>query len=70
MSGDASGEAALEELLGRLDARWAGLDIPLAVYQGAKDTYVLGPLEDLTTALEVSILIWKDLMGLERWMKG
>ena len=55
MSGDASGEAALEELLGRLNARWAVLDIPLVLYQGAKDTYVLGPLEELTTALEVGV---------------
>ena len=66
MSGDASGEAALEELLGRLDARWAGLDIPLVIYQGAKDTYVLGPLEDLTTALEVSTRLFNDLMDLKR----
>ncbi|KAK9840828.1 hypothetical protein WJX81_007516 [Elliptochloris bilobata] len=56
VSGDASGEAALEELLGRLSARWAGLEIPLVPYQGAKDTWVLGPLEELTTALEDSLV--------------
>lgn len=56
VSGDASGEAALEELLARLAARWAGLEILLVPYQGAKDTWVLGPLDDLTAALEVSIM--------------
>ncbi len=53
VSGDASGEAALEELLGRIAARWAGLDIPLVPHQGAKDTWVLGALDELTAALEV-----------------
>lgn len=55
VSGDASGEAALEELLSRLAGRWGGLEIPLVPYLGAKDTWVLGPLEELTAALEVSL---------------
>jgi dynein heavy chain len=45
ISTEATQEAALEELLSKVSARWAGLELPVVPYKDAKDTYALGCLD-------------------------
>lgn len=46
-STEATQEAALEELLARVVARWATLELAVTPYKDSKDVYILGSIDNI-----------------------
>ncbi|KAJ3137918.1 Dynein heavy chain 6, axonemal [Physocladia obscura] len=53
-SGQASSEAALEEMLNKVVKLWSDTEFIVLPYRDSKDVYILGAIDDIQTALEDS----------------
>ncbi|KAL3154308.1 hypothetical protein ABBQ32_013793 [Trebouxia sp. C0010 RCD-2024] len=53
---EASQEAALEDLLDHINSKWNSIDFTLLPFKDMKDSFILGSLEDVTAALEDSMV--------------
>ncbi|KAJ3068699.1 Dynein heavy chain 6, axonemal [Podochytrium sp. JEL0797] len=53
-SGQASSEAALEEMLSKVVKIWTDTEFIVLPYRDSKDVYILGAIDDIQTALEDS----------------
>jgi len=47
ISTEASQEAALEEMLAKVVARWAGIEFSVIPYKESKDVFILGAIDDI-----------------------
>jgi dynein heavy chain len=49
-------EQALEELLKKVQTKWADIEFTVKPYKDSKDVFILGVVEDVTVALEDSMV--------------
>ena len=42
---------------------WATIDLPMEAYKSGKDAWMLGPLDDLTAALEDSLVTMSTVLA-------
>lgn len=54
VSGQASSEAALEQLLKKVEESWKTLEFMVINHRDAKDVFILGSLEEVQTVLDES----------------
>lgn len=47
ISTEATQEAALEDLLAKVVAKWAGIDLSVVPYKDSKDVYILGSIDNI-----------------------
>eukprot|EP00898_Chlorokybus_atmophyticus_P006606 jgi/Chlat1/6947/Chrsp52S06617 len=69
VSTEATQEAALEEMLARVVARWAGIELTVVPYKDAKDTYILGGVEEVIAALDESLVAMSTITA-SRYVTG
>ena len=60
---EASQEAALEDLLDRISSKWNSIDFTVAPFKDVKDTFILGSVEDVTAALEDSMVTMSSILA-------
>lgn len=63
ISMEASQEALLEDLLAKVVQRWLSIEFTVVQYKEIKDTYIMGPLEDVTSALEDSMVTMSTILS-------
>lgn len=56
ISTEATQEAALEQLLNKVLAKWNGVEFTVNAYKDLKDCFILGGVDDVTAALEDSMV--------------
>ncbi|GBG58665.1 hypothetical protein CBR_g66 [Chara braunii] len=56
ISVEATQEGALEELLRKVQTKWADIEFTVKLYKESKDVYILGSVEDVIMALEDSMV--------------
>ncbi|KAL0028415.1 hypothetical protein WJX77_005025 [Trebouxia sp. C0004] len=69
LSVEASQEAALEDLLDHISSKWNSIDFSLIPFKDVKDAYILGSVEDVTAALEDSMVTMSTILA-SRFMVG
>ncbi|CAJ1374166.1 unnamed protein product [Effrenium voratum] len=79
VSGKATAEQGLEEMLDKVKKTWEDLELVINPYKDSKDVYVLGSIEDITVALEDSLVTISTIAGsryvgpiraeVEQWQK-
>ena len=60
---EASQEAALEDLLDRISSKWNSIDLTVVPFKDVKDTFILGSVEDVTAALEDSMVTMSTILA-------
>ncbi|KAL3139803.1 hypothetical protein ABBQ38_004104 [Trebouxia sp. C0009 RCD-2024] len=63
LSVEASQEAALEDLLDHINSKWNSIDFTLLPFKDMKDAFILGSLEDVTAALEDSMVTMSTILA-------
>ena len=63
LSVEASQEAALEDLLDHISTKWNSIDFTLIPFKDVKDAFILGSLEDVTAALEDSMVTMSTILA-------
>lgn len=63
LSVEASQEAALEDLLDHINSKWSSIDFTLIPFKDMKDAFILGSLEDVTAALEDSMVTMSTILA-------
>ena len=63
LSVEASQEAALEDLLEHISSKWNSIDFTLLPFKDVKDAFILGSLEDVTAALEDSMVTMSTILA-------
>ncbi len=63
LSVEASQEAALEDLLDHISSKWNSVDFSLIPFKDVKDAYILGSVEDVTAALEDSMVTMSTILA-------
>ena len=63
LSVEASQEAALEDLLDHISSKWNSIDFSLIPFKDVKDAYILGSVEDVTAALEDSMVTMSAILA-------
>ncbi|DBB06681.1 TPA: hypothetical protein ACH3X1_012189 [Trebouxia sp. C0004] len=66
LSVEASQEAALEDLLDHISSKWNSIDFSLIPFKDVKDAYILGSVEDVTAALEDSMVTMSTILASRR----
>ncbi|KAF5835818.1 dynein heavy chain, N-terminal region 2-domain-containing protein [Dunaliella salina] len=69
VSTEATQEMALEELLGKVQARWNDVEFNVIQYKDMKDVFMLGSIEEIQTALEDSMVTMSAIMS-SRFVSG
>ncbi|CAE7211449.1 DNAH6 [Symbiodinium sp. KB8] len=79
VSGKATAEQGLEEMLDKVKKTWDDLELVINPYKDSKDVFVLGSVEDITVALEDSLVTISTIAGsryvgpirgeVEQWQK-
>ncbi|CAK8985673.1 unnamed protein product [Durusdinium trenchii] len=79
VSGKATAEQGLEEMLDKVKKTWEDLELVINPYKDSKDVFVLGSIEDITVALEDSLVTISTIAGsryvgpiraeVEQWQK-
>ena len=69
VSTEATQETALEEMLQKVVSKWASIEFNVLPYKEQKDTYILGGLDDVQTALEDSMLTMATILS-SRFVAG
>ncbi|WIA13579.1 hypothetical protein OEZ85_007146 [Tetradesmus obliquus] len=69
ISTEATQEAALEELLAKVTAKWAGIEFCVIPYKDSKDMYILGALDEIQVALEDSLMTMSTILA-SRFVAG
>ena len=69
VSVEATQESALEELLVKVTSKWDDICFSCVAYKETKDTFVLGSIEEITTALEDSQVTMATIMS-SRFVAG
>ena len=69
VSTEATQEQALEELLYKVTSKWGDVSFQVVSYKESKDTFVLGGIEEIMTALEDSMVTMATIMS-SRFVKG
>ncbi|CAE7499104.1 DNAH6, partial [Symbiodinium sp. CCMP2456] len=79
VSGKATAEQGLEEMLDKVKKTWDDLELVINPYKDSKDVFVLGSIEDITVALEDSLVTISTIAGsryvgpirgeVEQWQK-
>jgi dynein heavy chain len=59
----ANQEALLQEQLNKVMETWADLNFPVIPYKDAKDVYILDKLDDVTAALDETMVMMNTIMG-------
>lgn len=57
ISTEATQEAALEELLAKVTAKWAGIEFCVIPYKDSKDVYILGALDEIQVRWHPATLV-------------
>jgi len=80
VSGKATAELALEEMLEKVKKTWEDQELIVSPYKDSKDVFILGSVEDITVALEDSLVIISTIAGsrfvgpirteVEEWQKN
>ncbi|CAK9099898.1 Dynein axonemal heavy chain 6 (Axonemal beta dynein heavy chain 6) (Ciliary dynein heavy chain 6) [Durusdinium trenchii] len=63
VSGKATAEQGLEEMLDKVKKTWEDLELVINPYKDSKDVFVLGSIEDITVALEDSLVTISTIAG-------
>mmetsp|Transcript_44339 Transcript_44339/g.86753 ORF Transcript_44339/g.86753 Transcript_44339/m.86753 type:complete len:4144 (+) Transcript_44339:98-12529(+) len=63
ISTKAGQESALRELLGKVEATWADLNLEIKSHKGQKDVYIMGGLDEIIAALDESLVTVNTIMG-------
>ena len=63
LSMEASQEAALEDLLDHISSKWNSINFTVAPFKDVKDTFILGSVEDVTAALEDSMVTMSSILA-------
>jgi hypothetical protein len=58
-STEATQEATLEELLAKVVAKWAAIELSVIPYKDSKDVYILGSIDNI----QASLYAWPPLAG-------
>jgi len=79
VSGKATAELALEEMLDKIKKTWEDLELLVNPYKDSKDVFILGSIEEITVALEDSLVTISTIAGsrfvgpirdeVEQWQK-
>ncbi|CAE8588829.1 unnamed protein product, partial [Polarella glacialis] len=79
VSGKATAELSLEEMLNKVKKTWEDLELVVNPYKDSKDVFILGSIEDITVALEDSLVTMSTIAGsrfvgpirgeVEQWQK-
>ena len=69
ISGNSSGEAALESSLEKIKLSWEGMYFEVLPYRNAKNCYILGGLEEIFILLEDTQVTLQTMMG-SRFLAG
>eukprot|EP00930_Biecheleria_cincta_P042962 TRINITY_DN29559_c0_g2_i1.p1 TRINITY_DN29559_c0_g2~~TRINITY_DN29559_c0_g2_i1.p1 ORF type:complete len:4097 (+),score=999.81 TRINITY_DN29559_c0_g2_i1:1152-12293(+) len=79
VSGKATAEQALEEMLDKIKKKWAEMELSLNSYKDSKDVFILGSTEEVTVELEDSLVNISTIAGsrfvgpireeVEQWQK-
>jgi len=69
VSTEATQEQALEEMLHKVVAKWADVCFQVVPYKESKDTFMLGGIEEISIALEDSMVTMSTIMS-SRFVKG
>lgn len=60
---EARQEAALEDMLERINSKWNSIDLTLIPFKDVKDAFILGSVEDVTAALEDSMVTMSTILA-------
>lgn len=63
LSMEASQEAALEDLLDHISRKWNTIDLTVVSFKDVKDAFILGSVEDVTAALEDSMVTMSTILA-------
>lgn len=63
LSMEASQEAALEGLLDNISSKWSSIDLTVVPFKDVKDAFVLGSVEDVTAALEDTMVTMSTILA-------
>jgi dynein heavy chain len=63
VSGKATAELALEEMLAKVKNTWEDMELIVNGYKDNKDVFILGSVEDITVALEDSLVTISTIAG-------
>ena len=63
LSAEASEEAALQDLLDKIGDRWNSIDFTVTTFKDNKDAFVLAGTEDVTAALEDSMVTMATILA-------
>ena len=69
ISTEATQESALEELLGKVTTKWGDVEFQCMSYKESKDTFILGGIEEVTMALEDSMVTMTTILS-SRFVAG
>jgi dynein heavy chain, axonemal len=80
ISGKATAETALEQMLAKVEKTWEEMQLIVLSYKESKDVFILGSVEDVTVALEDSLVTISTIAGsrfvgpirdkVEQWQKN
>jgi hypothetical protein len=59
-SADASQEAALQDMLDRVVARWGGIEFAVIPYKDSKDVFILGAIDDIQARFGGRPPFWRE----------
>ena len=60
---EASQEAALEDLLDKVSAKWNTLEFTVLPFKDVKDAFILGSVEEVTAVLEDSLVTMSTILA-------
>ena len=63
ISGQATAELSLEEMLSKVVRMWEDCDLPLMPYKDSKEVFILGNTEEIITNLEDSMVNISTIAG-------
>lgn len=63
ISGQATAEVSLQEMLDKVKKVWEDCDLPLAGYKDSKEVFILGNVEEIVTNLEDSMVNVSTIAG-------
>ena len=63
LSAEASQEAALQDLLDKITDKWNTVDFSVITFKDNKDAFVLVNIEDVTAALEDSMVTMSTILA-------
>lgn len=67
VSTEAAQEAALEEMLAKVNSRWAEIDFVCVPYKDSKDMVILSAIDEITMALEDSMVTMSSILSSRCW---